>query len=64
MQEFIEKLKVLNENVNVIQLICDEELMTVLGREQLEKDRYKWLNGDIGTSKVLINNIGHCITVR
>ena len=64
MQEFIDKLKILSENSNVIPLICDEELMTVLGREQLEKDRYKWLNGDIGTSRVLISTIDHCITIR
>jgi len=64
MQEFIDKLKILSENSNGIPLICDEELMTVLGREQIEKDRYKWLNGDIGTSRVLINNIDHCITIR
>jgi len=61
MQEFIEKLKILSKDYNVVPLICDEELLTMLYRKQLENDEA--CLGGIGTSRVLINNIDHCITI-
>jgi len=63
MQEFIEKLKKLSKDSGVTPLICDEELLTLIYSRQLKDNRYR-CSDDLGTSKVLINNIDHCITIR
>ena len=62
MQEFIEKLEILSKDSNVVPLICDEELTTILGQKKLEKDKYNGLN-KIGGSSELVNNADYCIRI-
>jgi len=62
LQEFIEKLEILSKDSNVVPLICDEELTTILGQKKLEKDKYNGLN-KIGGSSELVNNADYCIRI-